>query len=149
MRVSVSADRPTLERMLTQFVGVVGMVVPVLMIALGRRGLVRVRRRTLRLVEAAGRLRPSKPPVLGRPIEDIARDANRLGRSFRYVPPGLSFARFEGCRRAYDLVLSEACSALDIDHLLGVLPPGPELDAERDRVETKLWLAGLRLDDAA
>jgi hypothetical protein len=135
--------------MVTQFVGVVGMVVPVLVIALGRRRLSAVRRRALYLGEAVSRLRPAPPPVLGRPIEDITRDVIRLGRSFRYVPPGLSFARFEGCRRAYDLVLGEACQALDIDHLLGVLSPGPELDAERDRVESKLWLAGLRLDDAA
>jgi hypothetical protein len=135
--------------MVTQLVGVVGMVVPVLVIALGRRRLSAVRRRALCLGEAVSRLRPAPPPVLGRPIEDITRDVIRLGRSFRYVPPGLSFARFEGCRRAYDLVLGEACQALDIDHLLGVLSPGPELDAERDRVESKLWLAGLRLDDAA
>jgi hypothetical protein len=136
--------------MVTQLVGVLGMVVPVLAIALGGRRLSGVRRRAVHLgEEAVSRLRHAPPPVLGRPIEDIARDATRLGHSFRYVPPGLSFARFEGCRRAYDLVLGEACQALDIDHLLGVLSPGPELDAERDRVESKLWLAGLRLDDAA
>jgi hypothetical protein len=135
--------------MVTQLVGVVGMVVPVLVIALGPRRLALLCRRTARLGRAVDRLRPAPPPVLGRPIEEIARDANRLGQSFRYVPRGLSFARFEGCRRAYDLVLSEACNALDIDHLLGVLPPGPELDDERNRVESKLWLAGLRLDDAA
>jgi hypothetical protein len=145
----VSAERNTLDRMVTQLVGVVGMFVPVLVIVLGRRRLAHLRGRAVRAVEVVSQLRPSTPPVLGRPIEEIARDANRLGHSFRCVPRGLSFARFEGCRRAYDLVLSEACRALDVDHLLGVLPPGPELDAERDRVETKLWLAGLRLDDAA
>jgi hypothetical protein len=133
----------------TQLVGVVGLVVPVLVIALGRRRLSAMRRGAVHLGEAVSRLRRPQPPVLGRPIEDIARDAIRLGHSFRYVPRGLSFARFEGCRRAYDLVLSEACQALDIAHLLGVLSPGPELDAERDRVESKLWLAGLRIDDAA
>ncbi len=135
--------------MITQLVGVVGMVVPVLVIALGPRRLSALCRRVAGLGETVGRLRRTDPPVLGRPIEDIARDANRLGQSFRYVPRGLSFARFEGCRQAYDMVLSEACHALDVDHLLSVLPPGPELDAERDRVESKLWLAGLRLDDAA
>jgi hypothetical protein len=30
-----------------------------------------------------------------------------------------------------------------------VLPPGQELDNERDRVELVLYWAGLRLDDAA
>jgi hypothetical protein len=136
--------------MFTQLVGVVGVVVPVLVIALGRRRLAGVRRQATRVSgDVVSRLRPPAPPVVGRPIQEIARDATRLGHSFRYVPRGLSFARFEGCRRAYDLVLSEACRALEIDHLLGVLPPGPELDSERERVEAKLWLAGLHLDDAA
>jgi hypothetical protein len=136
--------------MLTQLVGVAGMLAPVLVIALGRRRLAGLRRRAVRVSsDVVTRLRPPGPPVIGRPIQDIARDATRLGHSFREVPRGLSFARFEGCRRAYDLVLTEACRALEIDHLLGVLPPGPELDAERERVEAKLWLAGLHLDDAA
>ena len=43
----------------------------------------------------------------------------------------------------------EACAALDIEHLLAVLPPGEQRDAERTRIETALWLAGLRLEDAA
>ena len=84
-----------------------------------------------------------------RPIEAIAEDARRLGRRFRQPAPGLSFVKFEGTRRAYDKVLSEGCRALGIDHLLDVLPPGDELDAERNRVELRLWSAGLRLDDAA
>ena len=136
--------------MLTQLVGIAGMICPVLVIALGRRRLAGLRRQATRVSgDVVTRLRPAAPPVVGRPIEEIARDAMRLGQSFRAVPRGLSFARFEGCRRAYDLVLSEACRALEIDHLLGVLSPGPELDAERERVEAKLWLAGLHLDDAA
>ena len=90
---------------------------------------------------------PPAPP--GRPIEAIARDAHRLGLAFHYAPPTLSFARFEGMRRAYDIVLAEACRALDVAHLLAVLPPGPELDRERQRVESLLDWAGLRIDDAA
>jgi hypothetical protein len=43
----------------------------------------------------------------------------------------------------------EACAALGVDHLLQVLPPGQELDVERVRVEGLLWLAGLRIDEAA
>jgi hypothetical protein len=97
-------------------------------------------------IEAA---RSGPPAPSGRPIEAIARDAQRLGLAFRYAPPTLSFARFEGMRRAYDSVLAEACRALDVAHLLEVLPPGPELDRERQRVESLLDWAGLRLDDAA
>ena len=84
-----------------------------------------------------------------RPIEAIAEDARRLGRRFREPPRGVSFVKFEGTRRAYDKVLAEGCLALGIEHLLGVLPPGDELDTERRRVELRLYSAGFRLDDAA
>jgi len=43
-------------------------------------------------------------------------------------------------------VLGEACSALGYTQLLGVLPPGPELDHERERVEKLLSRAGLVLE---
>jgi hypothetical protein len=88
-------------------------------------------------------------PISTRPIEAIAQDARRLGRRFREPPRGVSFAKFEGTRRAYDKVLAEGCLALSIEHLLDVLPPGMELDAERRRVEWRLYSAGLHLDDAA
>jgi hypothetical protein len=85
-----------------------------------------------------------------RPIEAIAHDAYRLGRRFRDPPHGVSFVKFEGTRRAYDQVLAEGCLVLGIPQLLGVLPPGEELDVERRRVELRLYTAGLlRLDDAA
>jgi hypothetical protein len=48
---------------------------------------------------------------------------------------------------AYDHVLAEACTALDVEHLLGVLEPGDERDLERRRVQDLLWVAGLRIDD--
>jgi len=85
----------------------------------------------------------------GRPIELIASDARRLGHRFHHPPRGVSFARFEGTRWAYDKVLAEGCHALEIDHLLCVLAPGPDLDAERSRVEGLLYLAGLRIEEAA
>ena len=103
----------------------------------------------------AGRLdrlrpRPVAPVRPRRPIELIARDAQRLGLGFRHVQQGgVSFAQFEGRRRAYDLVLAEACASLSVDHLLGVLPPGVELDTERQRVEHVLEQVGFRLDDVA
>ena len=101
-----------------------------------------------RLAPGVGRLRPTpEPPALapGRPIEVVARDVHRLGRQFALLPAGVSFARFEGCRRAYDLVLGEACDALTLEHLLGVLAPGPDLDRERSRVELALDWAGFRV----
>ena len=121
---------------------------------LGPAGLARVRNALARLFERLGRrlrrMRGAAPAVpAGRPIQLIAQDAHRLGHQFHYVPYGASFARFEARRRAYDAVLVEACAALEIDHLLTVLPAGPELDGERQRVEAALGLAGLRLGDAA
>ena len=100
-------------------------------------------------VRRVERLRPVPPRPVGRPIELIASDARRLSSSFRRVPPDASFARFEGRRRAYDDVLVEACRAVEVEHLLQVLPPGPELDRERQRVEMVLQRVGLLLDDAA
>ena len=88
--------------------------------------------------------RTPEPQPLGRPIKAIAADVRRLGQEFRYLPAGASFTRFEARRRAYDLALAEACGALDIPHLLEVLPPGSELDRERDRVELVLDCAGFQ-----
>jgi hypothetical protein len=129
---------------------VVVWVVAMLAVAVGGRRLRRWHRRWLRPVTARVRIvRPAPPVPVGRPIEAIARDVHRLGRFFHHPPPGISFARFEGCRRAYDDVLAEACRALDVPHLLQVLPPSPEHDRERQRVELLLGWAGLPLDDVA
>ena len=121
---------------------------------LGPVGLARLHKRLTRVLDWTGRrlrrLRGEAPPVpTGRPIQLIARDAHRLGHQLRDLPPGASFARFEARRQAYDIVLVEACAALEIENLIGVLPAGPELDTERQRVEGALGLAGLRLGDAA
>jgi hypothetical protein len=102
-----------------------------------------------RLVHRVRSLRPEQPRPVGRPIELIASDARRLSSSFRRVPEDASFARFEGRRRAYDDVLVEACRAMGVDHLLKVLPPGPDLDHERYRVELVLQHAGLLFGDVA
>ncbi|HQR26653.1 MAG TPA: hypothetical protein PLP61_06385 [Nocardioides sp.] len=87
--------------------------------------------------------RDQRLPV--RPLEEIAEDARRLAVAFRTHPRGTSFVKYEAHRRAYDDVLTEACRALGLVHLLGVLPPGPELDRERERVEWALECAGLEL----
>jgi hypothetical protein len=110
----------------------------------------RIRRAVVRGVRRTAALLPRRHrPLPARPIELIARDARRLGHRFREPPRGVSFAKFEGTRWAYDKVLAEGCRALEIEHLLDVLPPGPELDAERARVEVRLWLAGFRIDEVA
>lgn len=97
------------------------------------------------------RLRPPRPvPVAPRrPIEVIAQEARLLAQRVHQPPRGVSFAKYQGWLSAYDRLLCEGCAALDVDHLLGVLEPGDERDRERDRVESLLWLAGLRIDEAA
>lgn len=119
--------------------------------ALGRERLARLWRVLVRTTDRVRAARPSTPQAAGRPIEEIARDAYRLGVGFRGQPARRSFAQLEGRRMAYDRVLVEACAALVVEHLLEVLPPGPELDVERQRVELVLAAAGLGLglDDAA
>lgn len=100
---------------------------------------------------------PSVPPLTvhrrrtpaRRRFEDVAQDVRRLGDRYRNPPPGTAFAKQEGIRRAYDAALADACDALGVVHLLRVLRAGPELDRERQRVEDSLWLAGLRLSEAA
>jgi hypothetical protein len=85
-------------------------------------------------------------PLAQRPIERVVEDVRRLGARYRHPPPGIAFVKLEGIRRAYDQALANACACLGIEHLLLVLPPGTELDHERNRVENSLWLAGLGID---
>ncbi len=78
---------------------------------------------------------------LHRPIEQVGPDVRRLHCAFNRG--GMRFAKYEGCRLAYDGVLAEAAEILEIIHLLDVLPPGAERDHERERIECLLERAGL------
>jgi hypothetical protein len=93
------------------------------------------------------RRREAAAPPAGRPIEEIACRARRLGRELQHADDGRSAARIGAIRRAYDDVLAEGCCALGHEHLLGVLDDGPELDFERRRVEVVLSGAGMVLAD--
>lgn len=108
--------------------------------------------RSDRIVRALGRVldaRADDGPALlplprsSRPIELIAHDVHRLRTRFRTMPVrGVAYAKKVGVRRAYDDALVEACDALEIVTILGVLHDGPDLDAERARVERLLDLWG-------
>jgi hypothetical protein len=98
-------------------------------------------RTVARLMGRARRTRPPAPVPLHRPIEQVGPDVRRLREAFHRR--GMRFAKYEGCRQAYDAVLAEAAEILEIDHLLRLLPPGDERDRERDRVEDLLDQAGL------
>jgi hypothetical protein len=89
------------------------------------------------------RRRPEAPAT--RPVEELAVLARRLGRRFHHPPEGQRFVKCEAVRRAYDTVLVEASQALGVTTLLTVIAPGPELDAERGRVELALEERGFEL----
>jgi hypothetical protein len=84
----------------------------------------------------------------GRPIEQIAEDARRLGGQLQHPQDGRSCVRVGAIRLSYDRVLGEACQAVGASHLLGVLveSDGVELDTERRRVEILLTAAGVLED---
>jgi hypothetical protein len=89
------------------------------------------------------------PEPEGRPIERIAADVRRLCARYHSLDPRTPFVKVEAVRGAYDKVLGECCTALGRTHLLGVLAAGPELDAERERVEDVLADAGVSIPHAA
>jgi hypothetical protein len=78
---------------------------------------------------------------LHRPVEQVGADLRRLHAAFHRG--GMRFAKYEGCRLAYDRVLGEAAEMAGCPHLLAVLAPGAELDRERERVEWLLVQHGL------
>lgn len=90
---------------------------------------------------------PEQPAV--RPIEEIVADLCRLGARFHALDPHTSFIKAEAVRSGYDHALADCCTALGLTHLLEVLTPGPELDAERGRVEELLASSGVRFPHAA
>ena len=99
-------------------------------------------RAVTRLAQRAPRRRHGADVVpLGRPVEQVGADLRRLHSTFHRG--GMRFAKYEGCRLAYDRVLGEAADIAGSPHLLAVLPPGEELDRERERVEWLLVQHGL------
>ena len=101
-----------------------------------------------RMRDVTSRRADPAPQPPRRSLEDIVRDLRRSGRRLRHPPPGTSYVKVQAARYAYDRALAEAGDALGIDHLMRVLEAGPELEAERERLETRLWLAGVRIEDA-
>ena len=98
----------------------------------------RLGRMLVRLVRGAP---PAAVEPLRRPIDQIGADLRRLHGAFRRG--GMRFAKYEGCRLAYDGVLAEAAETLEVDHMMATLPPGVDRDLERLRVEWLLEEAGL------
>lgn len=89
-----------------------------------------------RLPTALRRRPRSRGPAPPRTLEEVSADVRRIRA--RYHQDGMRFAQLEGRRRSYDRVLAQAATMLEVEHLLTVLAPGEELDAERGRVERVL-----------
>jgi hypothetical protein len=100
-----------------------------------------VTRRLRRIVQ---RRRAARRPASGRrPLQLVAADVRRLGRSLALVPAGVPMARRRALVAAYDDVLVEAALLLEIPHELRTMPVGPARDAERLRLLAALEEAGL------
>ncbi|WP_127480043.1 hypothetical protein [Nocardioides pantholopis] len=101
------------------------------------------RRRARRWGRRLGVVAAEPPGQSGPPIERLAADAARIRSAIRQAPSGTPAARIRGWLKAYDDVLVQACRALDLEQRLDRLPPGVELDFERERVERLQVRAGL------
>jgi hypothetical protein len=84
-----------------------------------------------------------RPDPTRRPIQLVAADVRRLGRSLAVVPAGAPMVRRRALIAAYDDVLVEAARLLEVPHELRTTPAGPRRDAERLRLVAELETAGL------
>jgi hypothetical protein len=90
------------------------------------------------------RRRSARNPMPGRrPLQVVAADVRRLARSMSLVPAGLPMARRRALAAAYDDVLVEAATLLEVPHELRTAPEGPARDLERLRLLAALEGAGL------
>ena len=84
--------------------------------------------------------------VQGAPLERLAADLRRLREVIR-ADAHRSAAQQLGNRLAYDQVLMQACSMLEIEHDLREDTTGMERDIERLRVEAELERAGVTVTE--
>jgi hypothetical protein len=90
------------------------------------------------------RRRSARNPTPGRrPLQVVAADVRRLGRSLTLVPAGAPMARRRALAAAYDDVLIEAAELLDVRNDLRTAPAGPIHEAERLKLLADLEEAGL------
>jgi hypothetical protein len=93
------------------------------------------------------RRRSARNPMPGRrPLQVVAADVRRLGRSLTRVPAGAPMARRRALAAAYDDVLIEAALLLEVPHELRTTPDGPARDVERLRLIADLEAAGLAVE---
>lgn len=98
-----------------------------------------------RLVRGLRDRRARPPAAAGPPIERLAADLRRVRLLLARLPPGTPHARRAGARQAYDVLLAQACAAVEVPHRLAQLPEGVDREVERLRVEDCLRRAGLAI----
>jgi hypothetical protein len=99
-----------------------------------------------RVVDVVGeRIRRRRVQATGLPIEQLAADLRRVHKLLVQCPDGTPMVRRVATRDAYDELLRQACTAVDVRHELDELPEGVERDMERLRVEEALRDAGLTI----
>jgi hypothetical protein len=104
--------------------------------------------RVPRTVDAVGaylRRRRRGPEPVCPPIERLAVDLRRVHRTLVEFPPGTPAVRRRAARQAYDALLAQACTAVDVPHRLDALAEGVDREVERLRVEEALREAGIRV----
>ncbi|MGC7098918.1 hypothetical protein ACPZ19_29955 [Amycolatopsis lurida] len=94
---------------------------------------------------ARQRFFPRPAPPAHPPVQVLAADLRRVHRLLAAYGPGTPAARRTGTRQAYDALLTEACTVLEVPHRLDTLPEGMDRDLERLRVEEALRTAGLAI----
>ena len=85
------------------------------------------------------------PQPASPPIERLTADLHRVHRTLANYPPGTPNVRRRATREAYDALLTQACTAVEVTHRLDNLPDGMERELERLRVEEALRKAGLTI----
>jgi hypothetical protein len=105
----------------------------------------RFRQRQITSAEHRSTLRALRR-INGAPLERLAADLRRLREVLR-ADAHRSAAQQLGNRMAYDQVLMQACSMLEIEHELRDDTTGIERDIERFRVEAELERAGVAVSD--
>jgi hypothetical protein len=99
-----------------------------------------------RVVDVVGeRIRRRRVQPTSLPIEQLAADLRRVHKLLVQCPDGTPMVRRVATRDAYDELLRQACTAVDVRHELDELPEGMERDIERLRVEEALRDAGLTI----
>jgi hypothetical protein len=93
---------------------------------------------------ALNRFGQQKVTAPGPPIEQLAADLRRVHRVLRDFEDGTPIVRWRATRQAYDTLLVQACTAVQVCHQLDELPvDGFEREMERLRIEEALREAGL------